>query len=429
MSNSLLNPSLDFFSEPLSDESIENKEYQVYNPNDIGVPGTTKTRFEIIVNPQDVFQNFSDARLEVQLKLQKADGTAIAGDTALQSGFWSLWEKAELRVGNGATAVETVNFANVASQMKYLTESTPEYTNTSGENMGIYLDKGTSTPVPADNSGFSKRVSLATGTMTFYCDLKHLFGYCTNGKVTRALRHTVILTRANHANMVHQASAVTDLTKVHINHVKLWVPNVLPNLQIISDFESKMAQGFSSKISYESMNCYRSGVFQADDLTPVYRVTTSIANPTAIIVGVQNSDVDLSYNQTNQCFNNARIEQFEIRLNNTQFPRERLETSYAEPNNYGRAYKMFQEYHNKFGDNHTGSNVNLADFKNIYNLYVMDLKHIPPTVFSTNNQADVEIRLRKNSAHNSPLHIYCLIMSETELVVSGTSGEIRVEKL
>ena len=41
MSN-LLNPSLDFFAEPLDDTSIENKEYQVYNPNDIGTPGTTK---------------------------------------------------------------------------------------------------------------------------------------------------------------------------------------------------------------------------------------------------------------------------------------------------------------------------------------------------------------------------------------------------
>ena len=123
------------------------------------------------------------------------------------------------------------------------------------------------------------------------------------------------------------------------------------------------------------------------------------------------------------------MEEFEVRLNNTQIPREKLITSYANPTNYGRAYQMLQDYNNKFNDSQTGSCVNLTDFKNIYNLYVVDLKHIPPMVFNSNNSADVEVRLRRNATGAAAIHIYCLIMSETECVVSGTSGAIRLKKL
>jgi len=64
----------------------------------------------------------------------------------------------------------------------------------------------------------------------------------------------------------------------------------------------------------------------------------------------------------------------------------------------------------------------------LYNLYVVDLKHIPPMVYNSNNSADVEVRLRRKGSQPA-IHIYCLIMSDTECVVSGTSGEIRLEKL
>jgi len=434
---SLINPSLDFFSEPLSDESIESKEYQVYNPNDLGEYSTSKTRFEINIHPQDVFQNFSEARIETTVKLKKADGTtAIAAeDIALQNGFWSLWERAELRVGNGASSVESINFSNVAAQMKFLTEASDDYKRTSGTNMGIYLDAGTSDASGNTNSGFLSRKTLAAGgeSMTFYAPLKHLFGYCTNGKVTRGLKHTVILTRASHANMIHQASGATAGSKVFIESVKIWCPTVVPSLEVIQNYENKMLEGFSQKINFESMNCYRSGVFQASDQTPVYRVTTAIANPTALIFGIQASATDNSETANNQTFINSRVTEFEVRLNNTQIPREKLITSYKNPLNYGRAYQMLQDYNNKFGDSQSGSCVNLAEFKDIYNLYVVDLKHVPPMVFNTNNSADIEVRLRRDATGggytSQAIHIYCLVMSDTECVVSGTSGEIRLEKL
>ncbi len=435
--SSLIHPSLDFFGEPLSDDSIESKEYQVYNPNDLGTPGVSKTRFEINIHPQDVYQNFSEAKIETTVKLVKADGTtAIAAQNiALQNGFWSLWEKAELRVGNGSAAVESINFANVAAQMKFLTEVGDDYLRTSGTNMGVYLDRGTAgTAVPASNSGYSARKDKAASgySMTFYAPLKHLFGYCTNGKVTRGLKHTIILTRASHANMLHVDGSATAGSKVFIESVKIWVPTVVPSLSVIQNYENKMLQGFSQKINFESMNCYRSGVFQATDQTPVFRVTTAIAHPTALIFGIQASATDNNEQANNQIFLNSQITEFEVRLNNTQIPREKLITSYTAAAgsglNYGRAYQRFQDYNNKFNDSQTGSCVNLDEFKDLYNLYVVDLKHIPPMVYNSNNSADVEVRLRRKSGQ-SAIHIYCLIMSDTECVVSGTSGEIRLDKL
>eukprot|EP00942_MAST-04A_sp_MAST-4A-sp1_P009911 g9911.t1 len=415
---SLINPSLDFFSEPLSDESIESKEYQVYNPNDLGEYGTTKTRFEINIHPQDVFQNFSEARIETTVKIVKSDGTALdtGNDTeniALQNGFWSLWERAELRVGNGAASVESINFANVAAQMKFLTEASDDYKRTSGTNMGVYLDSGDGAASSA-NTGWNSRFELAkaSNSITYYAPLKHLFGYCTNGKVTRGLKHTVILTRASHPNMIHVDGAATAGSKVFIENVRIWCPTVVPSLEVIQNYENKMLEGFSQKINFESMNCYRSGVFQASDQTPVYRVTTAIANPTALIIGVQASATDNSETANNQIFLNTRMTEFEVRLNNTQIPREKLITSYKNPKNYGRAYQMLQDYNNKFGDSQSGSCVNLAEFESIYNLLVVDLKHVPPMVFNTNNSADIEIRLRRDGTgggYTSPaIHIYCL---------------------
>ena len=92
------NPVLDIFSEALEDTSIDSVEYHPYSPNDVGVPGTSKTRFEIQHKDQDSFINYARSYLEVKCKIVGANGAALGGNelVALQNNGYSLFERAQL---------------------------------------------------------------------------------------------------------------------------------------------------------------------------------------------------------------------------------------------------------------------------------------------------------------------------------------------
>jgi hypothetical protein len=436
---SILNESLNLFGAPLEDNSIETEDYLSFSPDDFSHGGINKTKFTISVKDMDNWINWSKAYLEYSVKLKANDGVtdiADGADIALQQGH--IWERVEMNVDS--QTIESVSFANIASNMHNLACIGPNYKNTVGAQMNMHLDTNLGAPAVAGapaNEGFIKRKALAgrngganAGLQTFYYPVKHLVGYANQNKCTRGLRHQMVLYRNTHANMVHQAGGAPAGTKVFIERVRLWCPIVRPSLQAVVDIENKLNSGMPMQMHWQARNMYRSGVIGANDLSFEYRVTTSLTNAEHCFVAMIPSAFDDTETENTAIFYNQNLSEAHLRVNSVQVPKEKLELSFPyATRNVARAYQMFEEYKNVFGDAETGSCVSKTDYTNIFPIIHFDLtKQVEDATFGVNGNADITFRGRRSQAGND-MHIYFLILSSRSAEISGPSNNLRLELL
>ena len=207
--------------------------------------------------------------------------------------------------------------------------------------------------------------------------------------------------------------------------MQLWVPTIKPSLQVVQSIENRLAQGFTQKLNYESMNMYRSPSFQ--ETTPSYRITTSITKPTHVWVGLQATATEGSATANNQMFIPNGITEIELRVNNVQYPREKLTCDFSAGNeDVGRVFQNFLSYGNRFNDNQNGCLLNMIDFKTSP-LFYFDLTNVEPSVFSVNGSSDLEVRCRMSNG--TAVQFYVLVLSEREAIIHGNSTQLRLEQL
>ena len=423
------NPVLDLFSEPLEDLSIDSVEYHPYQPNDVGVPATNKSRFEITHKDQDSFILYSRSYLQINCKIVKADGTDIAGGdaVALQNNGWSIFERAQLLIDN--QVCEEVLHPGVSSTMNALANWSQDYANTSGSNMGFFKDDGDGAADAATNSGFASRKTLAnaSNTMCLYLPLKHAFGFAQDvDKITKGLRYSLVLNKNSAGNILHAAAGAPAGCQLYISKIQLWVATVRPSLEMVSKIEGKLAAGYTAKYNWRAMNMYRSPVFQ--ETTPSYRITTNVSNPVCVYVGIQNAATDGSQTANNQTFLSNGLTEAELRVNNVAYPREKLAMDFtAGTVDTGRIYQEFLNKKNMFHDNENGSLVNMIDFTNLYPVLTFNLENIERSVFNVNGGCDLEFRCRMSNA--TAVQFYILVVAEREAIAHSNGTQIRLEQL
>jgi hypothetical protein len=423
------NPVLDIFSEALEDTSIDSVEYHPYSPNDVGVPGITKNRFEIQHKDQDSYINYARSYLEVKCKIVGANGADLNGNEllALQNNGYSLFERGQLLIDN--QVIEEVQHPGVASSIMALAGWSSDYANTSGSNMNWFQDSGTGTPVLADNVGFASRNLLHRNSqqITLYMPLKHCFGYCADvDKVTKGLRFSLVLNKNQAGNIIHAGAGSPANAQVYINKIQLWVATVKPSLEQVVRLENALARGYTQKLNWRGRSMYRSPSFQ--EATPSYRITTNITQPTSVFVGIQATATDGDQTANNQIFLSNGLTSAELRVNNVQYPREKLTMDFAPGSvDTGRMFQMFQEYKSKFHDNENGSLVHLVDYTNAFPIIHFNLQNVEKSVFNINGGCDLEFRCRQSNG--TAVQFYVLVVHEKEAVAHSNGSQIRLEQL
>jgi hypothetical protein len=327
--------------------------------------------------------------------------------------------------------VEEVNHQHIASLVKLLAGTSDDYYRTTLSNAGFYKDTGAGTAATATNTGFATKKALAAGSnqMEFHRPLKHMFGFCNVDKIMTNMRVSIVLTRNSHANMIFQDNAADNGNKVSINRVRLYVPTVTPSIQALSQIEGKLNAGFTQRLEWLKVNCYKSPLFQAGDTTPQWRISNSSVKPRHVFIAIQKQSQDQNEEENNQIFSTQNVTEVFMRVNSEQVPREKIETDYnAASKSTTRAYSLFQKYKNRFGDSDSGSLVNNVDFSSgLYNIYYFDLTRIEPTAFHTSGQADLEVRMRRTG--NDAMVMYAVVCSEAEATVSGVGSQLRLEMM
>ena len=456
-------PYLDLFEDPIVDDSIKRLEYIEYLPRD-SANMDRDGRHVLETRDLDIFLLPHKAFLEVRGKLVKNDNTNYAANNnvALVNNGWSLFHTAELHLND--QQVEQVSlYLPQASTIMNLVSFSDDYNKSSASNMLWYKDSGdggtearefnaNADTANADhtsraelrtalrnlrrdnyNSGFRMRNLLTAGNkeVCMLLPLSSVFGLCRDvTSVTRGIKYSLLLDRANSNNYIHRRNGVND-GKFKISHISLWMPKVEPNLAYLADLETKLASGMMKKLYFEQMRVYRQQ-YGAAELSPSWRVTTQQSEqlPRHIFVAFQAVGRDNSQEQNNMIFDNANLRQIFVRINSLQYPERALMTNFTEASrNYSRAYMMFQEAVNKYQDTDTGSSISVEEFASLYPIIHIDIsKHADQLIGSP---ADIEInwQLGRNfqfGGADASYYVYAVILSDRYLTVNALNGKMNV---
>ena len=461
---------LQVFDEPIVDDSTTEFEYIEYLPRDSN--NMNKDGQHIIETiDSDQYLPPHKAVLEVRGRLVKqADGSDYNDDDAitLVNGGWSLFKSIQFQVNN--QIVEDINLhLPQASTILNLVQFSDDYGRSTATNMLWYRDTASGSSsgnefAPADeiiaagdvadganitgasfrthfsiarnaqyNSGFRSRQLITTGDkdVCMFLPLSSVLGFCQDiDTVFVGVKHSLVLTRQDSANVIHKDAGVAD-GKFQIKHLSLWMPKVTPSLEVARQIEQKLVLGFMKSLYFEQCRIYRQQ-YGAAELTPTWRVTTNNSEqlPTHVFIAFAAATRDNNQEQNNQVFDHASVKRIQVRINSTQYPDRELETHFdIASRNYGRAYMMFQEAVQKYADTDSGSQVSAEDFASIYSIFHFDVsKHKEKLRTSS---ADVEVRWQLGGdfqvgGNNTPYHVYCLVMSERFLKLEALSGKMNI---
>ena len=159
---------LKFIDTPIIDESIEEYEYNEYEP----ITGTSLNNIgdvRISIESQDVFTHPSESYLIIEGRLKRADGTAYANadEVALtNNAIMHLFNRIEYHLSN--QLIESPNYPGQATTMLGLLKYPDDFSKAQGLNQLWYEDTATTT-VKADNNGFAARHANLIQSPTVIC--------------------------------------------------------------------------------------------------------------------------------------------------------------------------------------------------------------------------------------------------------------------
>jgi len=421
---------LNFTESPIIDEGIERYEFHEYEPvarTNLNSAGEIR----ITIETQDLFTLPSEAYLQFEGKLTKADGTAYANADAValtNNGLMHLFSQISYQLSN--QEIETVFHPGQATTMLGMLKYPNDFQLAQGLNQLWYKDSST-TAVIADNSGFAVRQAYlirkptTKGTFSFIVPLKHIFGFCDDyNKIVYGFKHTLTLVRKSDDDAIFRANAA-GAGKVNIDKISLFIPHVTPadmeRMQLYKTIESKSIL----PVAYRARQCDTITVPQSTTFSWRLSVKTSTEKPRYIIVGFQ-TDKDGNQEANPSVFDHCDLKNMYIMLNQERYPAVDYNLSF--PNQrISRAYRDAATFSEKFyGMNEliTQGNITPSDYKDLFPLLVFDVSKQSERLKSS--VVDVQIKATFNTAVPAGTEAFAVVISDRMLQFQSDGQKMSV---
>ena len=459
--NEVISPYFQISEKNLVDNSTQEFEYIEYLPRDSN--NMNKDGQHIIeTRDEDVYLLPHKAFLEIRGKIQtNANGNYNNDDIiTLVNNGWSLFHSAQYQINN--QIIENINqYLPQASTIMNCIMFSDDYSRSTASNTLWFKDTGNggngliTHPVVANdadpavvrtgvrtlisnltaNLGFSARQNITTGDkqITLMLPLSQIFGFCKDiDTVFRGVKHSLVIDRAQPADYIMRANGVA-AGKFNISHISMWMPKVVPSLEVESAVESKLVGGHIRTLYFEQMRVYRR-MFQATENNSTWRIATQSGSelPRHVFIVFQSSERESNQEMNNMVFDNGNLRRISCRVNSTQYPEREFECDFTTANrNYSRLYMSFLDAVNKYQDTDTGSQLSAEDWASLYPVHHFDVsKHNDRLKNST---ADIEIRFTLGgnfrnvaNAADVPFYVYAVVLSDRYLQLEGLSGRMNI---
>jgi len=415
------------------DDSISSLEFHEYGPQ-TGVNLNNQGEIRITIENQDEFFLPSKAYLTIEGQLQKsADGSAYADVdvvTLTNNALMYLFSNVNYKLSG--QEIESLNSPGVATSMLGMLTYPDDFSKSSGLNQLWYKDTGTTASITAgDNDGFKARHGYIVispnpkGSFSFSVPLKHIFGFIGDyEKVIYGFKHEMTLVRKDDNDAIFRANAA-GAGKVNLTKCSLYMPIIAPSdmekLNLYKTIESKI----SLDVGYRMRQCDTITVPQSTNFSWRLSVKSSPEKPRWVILGFQ-TNKDGNQEQNPAIFDNCNMTNAYVMLNSTRYPAVDYQLNFDQQK-YSRMYKEAADFRkNYFGMDEliSNSNVNPADYKTLFPLFVFDVSKQSERL--KNSITDITIKAQFSANVPANTQAYALVVSDRILKFQSDGKKMSV---
>ena len=412
------------------DESITSLEFHEYTAQ-TGVNLNNQGEIRIIIETQDDFFLPSEAYLTIEGQLQKNDGTEyVDADVVTLTNNALMYLFSNVKYKLSGQEVESLNNPGQGTSMFGMLTYPDDFSKSSGLNQLWFKDTGTAAALDT-NTGFKGRHGYIVvspkpkGTFSFSVPLKHMFGFTDDyNKIVYGFKHEITLNRKDDSDAIFRAAAA-DEGRVHLTKCSLYMPHVIPNdiekLHLYKIIESKA----TIDVGYRMRQCDTIAVPQSTSFSWRLSVKSSPEKPRWIILGFQ-TNKDGNQEQNPAIFDNCNLKNAYVTLNSTRYPAVDYQLNFGQQK-YSRMYKEAADFRkNYFGMDEliSNSNINPADYKTLFPLFVFDVSKQSERLKNTITDITIKAQFVANVPANT--EAYALVISDRILKFQSDGSKMAV---
>ena len=411
------------------DESISSFEFHEYTAQ-TGVNLNNQGEIRITIETQDDFFLPSEAYLTIEGQLQKNDGTAyVDADVVTLTNNALMYLFSNVRYTLSGQEIESLNNPGQGTTMLGMLTYPDDFSKSSGLNQLWYKDTSTDAAF-ATNTGFVARQAYIIrspnpkGTFSFSVPLKHIFGFTDDyKKIVYGFKHEITLNRKDDSDAIFRATAA-DAGRVHLTKCSLYMPLVIPNdmekLDLYKTIESKA----TLDVGYRMRQCDTITVPQSTSFSWRLSVKSSPEKPRWIILGFQTNKDDQEQNPA--IFDHCNLTNAYVMLNSTRYPAVDYQLNFDQQK-FSRMYKEAADFRkNYFGMDEliSNSNINPADYKALFPLFVFDVSKQSERLKNTITDITIKAQFSANVPANT--EAYALVISDRILKFQSNGSKMAV---
>ena len=350
------------------DKTKFKSDFVAYRPTSlVAVNGTSP--FKIVIPREDVFADPRDSYLDLEVQVNKsADDTLYADNDGIQPNNLfriSLFREMLLK-SFGSKLLESVENVYLSSLMYKLLSDNEE-------DMMINYKKETTDAI--DNTKRNRLLNdkPEKGTIFVRIYLKDVFGFIAHlDKINYGLGYTLTLKRANSGNSIYRT--IADEAKVEIKDIVWYVRHDTPSFDNIALVNEHILAKKNTEYSYVSRSISSKPVNSNNNWRMEIGVESGNNVPIYVIVGFQSAArAGPNQEQNNAIFDRLDVIEASCNVGTVRYPEHEYQVDF-ERNKYNEPYNEIRRFYKDYIKGEGSPYITFKDFKEIYNLWVFDLR-------------------------------------------------------
>ena len=411
-------------NEPLDNSMIKRDFTKIYHRQGDQL-NQSDQNIEFIFGENNNYHQIGNAYLEFNITVRKHDTTNFHNDDPVRlvnNGFAFCFKEARLSTSLGSD-IEINNFCGqVSTIMRAISNKhgdlVSQFDNINENDIPV-LNRLADLPTKNQSTPHQKMLinnhtDENKGKIKGYLYLEDTFGFCkTFKKVPKNLGFHLQFKTNDLQDIIY--TSMTDDIDVTINNLYLYVPNLIPSVEIQLIFNEATQNNY--KISYDEWFTERRII--SDTITQLnIRSSQNVQSPKYLIGAHQTKDrIDGAISTKNVAiFDNLDLRKYYIEIDGQRYPRDGSLINF-EQNDYIEQYKdlkiFFKEY---IGEQLLSPFISYPDMKTKYPIEIIDLRHQADHITSKKVQLFLEYGDDPDSAR---FFLILIRRREIELISDG----------
>ena len=390
-----------------------------------------KNGYKFTVNDRSAIYDWYNAYFEVQLKLNKLDGTggytaAIddANRATVINGAHSLINKMTIKSA-GKIVYDTSNLHKVVF-VKNLLRYSDDFSRSVAKNSFWYLDSIDSTVITdgnGDELGYKtrRRLTAADSDVNVIIPLnRYGFFEVLEDKLLVPMQLQFEINLQNDRELIHKLAAVVD-GGVVIKRFYLWVPKMIPTDSLSGEFTKSFLT--EKYLTYKRELYQGSGERQSSGY---FQISASIDNVESVFVYLQRAKTDnpdanpfiFDTFKLNVADNASNLTTCRLEYGNGVFYPE---TEYDTESKV-RIFNDLMKFETRKNDFNTRTQLNLSNYNSIYSVLYFDLLYQAEKITRDPKQLIFRYKISANST--AAFQVHAIVLYKEEVVIKPIGNEL-----